>query len=77
MDDFYWSTYTPHSDNSETMQEYLDEFNDSLTIDHVDGTRAEGVCKDGNRYAIHASGNGDSFNHKVEFELIGRSNQDN
>jgi hypothetical protein len=75
MEPFYWETDESHWDNEETMSEYLEEFNtldnpQFLEITLVDGTYAEGKNKEGQRYAIHAYGNGDSFNHIVEFELI-------
>ncbi len=69
METIYWTTEEPHVDNMETMEYYLDEIN-MLDIIMVDGTYAEGVNLEGVKYAIHASGNGDSFNHKIEFEEI-------
>jgi hypothetical protein len=51
------------------MQEYLHEHCE-LDITLTDGTYAEGMDKQGNLWAIHASGNGDSFNHKIEFEAL-------
>ena len=65
----YWRTEEPHADNNETMGDYLENHN-MLDVDIVDGTYAEGVNCYGERFAIHASGNGDAFNHKVEYELL-------
>ena len=62
-----WTTDYAHNDNTVTMLEYLESINETLTITYVDGTYAEGVDDEGFRYEIHASGDGDSFNHKVAF----------
>lgn len=69
MKTYYWTTKEEHSDNTETMQNYLDEVN-MLDITHLDGTYAEGVNCKGEKYGLHASGNGDFRNHKIEFEKL-------
>jgi len=69
METYYWTTKEPHRDNTETMQAYLDDVN-MLDIKMVDGSYAEGVNSKGERYALHASGNGDSYNHKIEFQFL-------
>ena len=69
MKTIYWSTEDAHQTNSDTMHDYLDNIN-MLDVVYVDGTYAEGVNSTGEKYEIHASGNGDSFNHKIEFKLI-------
>lgn len=69
MQDYTWTTTYPHCDNSETMQEYLSEVN-MLDILEVNGSYAEGKNCKGDIYAIHAQGDGDSFNHRIKFELI-------
>ena len=69
MDAIYWTTEEPHHDNSETMQDYLDSGN-MLDITLVDGAYAEGTNCNGDRYEIHAGGNGDSYSHVVTFKLI-------
>ena len=69
MKTFYWNTPIAHHDNNQTMQEYLYDHCE-LEVKLVNGTYAEGEDEDGNLYSIQASGNGDSFNHKVEIELI-------
>jgi hypothetical protein len=51
------------------MQEWLYEYCE-LDITLTDGTYSERMDKQGNLWAIHASGNGDSFNHKIEFEAL-------
>ena len=69
MDTIHWATEESHADNNETMCDYLESIN-MLDITVVDGTYAEGRNASGELYEIHASGDGDSFNHKVEFKLI-------
>jgi hypothetical protein len=69
MDDIFWETDVPHSDNTETMRDYLDNIN-MLDIIMVDGAYAEGRNGTGKKFAISASGNGDFCHHKVEFGLI-------
>lgn len=70
METYYWKTENYHNDNNETMENYLENhIDEDIEILMVDGTYAE-IKKNGNKYEVHASGNGDSFNHKIEFELI-------
>ena len=68
METIYWKTEKPHSTNSETMADYLENEN-MLDILMVDGSYAEGKNCKGEIYEIHASGDGDFCNHKVEFKL--------
>ena len=69
---YYWNTEESHFDNNETMSDFLNaEMDDSYTVNFVDGTYAEITDNHGCRWAVHASGNGDSFNHKVQFDCIG------
>lgn len=71
MNTYYWTTDEYHSDNSITMLDYLNNHIDEESkVLMVDATYAEIVDKEGNKYAVHASGNGDSFNHKIEFEEL-------
>jgi hypothetical protein len=74
---YYWTTEEYHNDNSVTMSEYIEMQEDfthhqHLTIDYIDGTYAEGIDCKGNRWGVHASGNGDCFNHKIEFDLLNK-----
>jgi hypothetical protein len=66
MEPIYWSSEEHHADNSETMSEYLRDHN-MLDVDCVSGSYAEGTNAQGQRYEIHACGNGDFNNHKVYF----------
>ena len=70
METIYWRTEEPLNENSFVMSYFIDNINTELDIYLVDGTYAEGVDTEGNEYAIHASGDGDFNNHKIEFELL-------
>ena len=71
---YRWQTEEPHSDNIETMSDFLNiEISEEsgFNVVFVDGTYAEiQDIDDGNIYASHASGCGDFYNHKIDFELI-------
>ncbi len=68
---YYWSTNHDHFNNETTMSEFLDDhLSETCDIIYVDGTYAEILTEDGIVYGVHASGNGDSYNHKIEFEEI-------
>lgn len=71
-DTFYWSTTYDHPNNQTTMTEFLEYYlPEEYTVTYVDGTYAE-ITKEGTAetYGVHASGNGDFYNHKIEFEEI-------
>jgi len=71
-DPYYWTTEECHSDNNFTMQDYLNNhLSDEFEVTLEDGTYAEITSKStGAVWGVHASGNGDCFNHKVEFKNI-------
>ena len=69
METIYWTTEEPLSTNSFVMNDYLVNIN-MLDIIIVDGTYAEGVNAQGQKYEIHASGDGDFYSHKIEFKAI-------
>ena len=69
METIYWTTDEPLNDNSFVMTDYLENIN-MLNITLVDGTYAEGVNAQGQKFEIHASGNGDFNNHKIEFKAF-------
>lgn len=71
MDTFYFSSSVAHYDNNETMQVYLENhLPDVFNIIFEDGTYAEIQNRYTNQiFEVHASGNGDSFNHKIEFNF--------
>lgn len=71
MDDHTWSTEEAHADNSDTMSDFIDtEMDQTWQVITVDGTYAEVKTPDGTMFEVHASGNGDAFNHKVSFVLL-------
>lgn len=70
MDTYYWRTEEPHSDNTETMGNYLDEhLPDDATIVLQDESYAE-IRIGFQTFACRASGDGDFCWHKVQFELL-------
>lgn len=69
MESIFWKTDEPLLTNSEVMNEYLESTN-MLDITMVDGTYAEGVNCQGQKFEIHASGDGDEYHHRVDFKPI-------
>lgn len=69
METIYFTTEEALCDNINTMLHFLEHIN-TLDITFLDGTYAEGVNCRGEKYAIHASGNGDYCNHKIEFDFM-------
>ncbi len=72
--EFIWRTEHEHGDNMVTMYDFLENyleevFNDDVEILEHDGTYAE-ILYEGTKYGLHASGNGDFFNHKITIEKI-------
>lgn len=72
MKDFIWNTPHEHSNNTVTMNEYLEEhLPEEFECFFQDGAYAEIQHKEtGKIYAIHAGGDGDYFNHRIRFEFI-------
>jgi len=71
LDPCYWESENEHYDNNETMCEFIDVHLDRLgleLIDH-DGSYAK-VKKGGQEFRAQARGNGDCYNHVVEFEPL-------
>lgn len=65
---YYWQTEEWHYDNNETMYDFLSyELPKNIEVTHEDGSYAEVKLEDGRKFEVHASGNGDCYNHKVEF----------
>lgn len=67
---FYWTTQYYHPDNHFTMDDFLsNHLPEEATVHYVEGAYAEVEyeCRD---YALHAGGNGDSFNHVIRWELL-------
>ena len=72
MRNFNWETEQSHSNNTETMNDFLENHLESnFLILETDGSYAEIKCQStGTIYAVHASGNGDFNHHSVRFELL-------
>ena len=71
MNPYRWTTEEAHFNNTETMSDFINYGIDNVfgELLHVNETYAE-IDVDGVRYACHAAGDGDSFNHIVTFELL-------
>lgn len=75
METLYYSTEYYHHDNSFTMNDFLENkfierFNSDDKLIFQDGSYAEIQTISGDNFAVSASGNGDSYNHKIEFEKL-------
>ena len=75
METYYWFTLEPHSTNTETMLDFIENhllfaFKDDVEIFFNDGSYAEARTADGKVYSLNAGGNGDFCSHKVEFNRI-------
>ena len=69
MEDFIYTTGYYHPDNTVTMNDYLENhLPDNLTLIYQDGSYAE-ITNGNEIFEIHASGNGDSYNHRITFKL--------
>lgn len=67
----FWSTSYYHHDNSYTMSDYLDYIlPEGFKVIEQDGPMAIVEGFDGLRWRLDASGNGDSYNHKIEASLL-------
>lgn len=67
---FCWRTEHHHHDNNFTMGEFLENhLPEEFSVDYRDGTYAE-VSLGAIKYKLSAQGDGDSYNHKVQWELI-------
>lgn len=73
METYKWHTPEAHNNNTETMDDYLENhlIHEFWECIFQDGTYAEIQNKyTGAIWAVHASGDGDFCNHKVEFEFV-------
>ena len=72
METYKWNTIDPHSNNEETMNDYLENhLPDKFEVLFEDGTYAEIKNKNsGAIWGVRASGDVDFTHHKVEFEFI-------
>lgn len=72
MEDFRWSTDYTHTDNTTTMEEYLEQHLPSnFEVIYQADSYAEIIDKtSGTQWSVHAGGDGDSFNHRIRFEPL-------
>lgn len=73
IEDFTWNTAYEIPNNTDTMNEWLELYlpdDYELIEESIDQTYAEIIDGRGHKFAVHASGNGDFYHHKIEFELI-------
>jgi len=69
---FYWETTYYHPDNTFTLNDWLEnQMEDGYTVIHRDSSYCE-VTKEFTKecYSLMASGNGDSYSHKIEIEKL-------
>lgn len=70
METYYWKTEDYHHDNVITMMDYvLNHLPEEAEVVFDDGSYIE-IVLESKKYGVCATGNGDSYNHKVEFGLI-------
>jgi cupin superfamily acireductone dioxygenase involved in methionine salvage len=69
---YTWKTEEELSTNSFVMADFIEyHLHEDWDVTYHDGTYAEVRSPDGDFYELHASGNGDFYNHKVEFIKMG------
>lgn len=67
---YRWTTEDYHGDNIVTMGEFLsDHLPENVEVYLQDGTYAE-IRLDDVNYEVHAFGDGDPWNHKIEFFIL-------
>lgn len=68
MNPHRWSTEYEHPGNDFTMSEFLNEhLGEDNVIIMIDGSYAEIETPNGKIYEVHASGDGDFKNHRIDF----------
>ena len=77
MEDYRFSTTESMPTNSDTMAYFLNDnnhfysrFDDDAQITFEDGSYAEVENGNGEKYAVHAGGDGDFYNHRIKFEAL-------
>lgn len=75
MENFYWSTDYYLGTNTDNMCDFIDNhMADHCGVDfevvHDEGTYVEIQNDAGDLWGVHASGNGDSYNHIVIFKWL-------
>ena len=69
MDDYTWETENEHCNNTETMRDYLDNhLPEAFEVKLWEDTYSEIENRfTGERFEVHAAGNGDFTHHIVTF----------
>lgn len=80
METYYWSTDIYHFNNSQTLDDYIDfemgsHIGSGVSVDML-GRNDAILTINGIEYQVSARGNGDSFNHAVEFTLLQEKHYD-
>ena len=75
---FYWTTEYYHNDNTFTLNDYLEnQIEEQFHLMFEDENYCEILDLHGERYSLMASGDGDSFNHKIEIEKVAQVKNNN
>lgn len=68
---FYWETEEYHHDNAFTLNDWLEnQMEELLEIIRKNGSYCEVINGFGESYSLMASGNGDSYSHKIKIEKL-------
>jgi len=75
MEDFRFTTKEPLATNADTMDWFSNElfykvFDENAIFTEDEGSYAEVLDGKGQKWALHASNDGDFVNHKIKFEAL-------
>jgi len=75
MEDFRFTTKEPLATNADTMDWFSNEhfyevFDEDAVFSEDDGSYAEVLDGKGQKWALHASGDGDFVSHRIRFEAL-------
>lgn len=75
MEDFRFTTKEPLATNADTMDWFTNEhfyevFDEDAIFIEDDGSYAEVLDGKGQKWALHASGDGDFVTHRIRFEAL-------
>ena len=75
MEDYLFSTKEPLATNSDTMscfsnEHFYEVFDEDAIFIEDEGSYAEVIDGKGQKWALHAGGDGDFTNHRIRFEKI-------
>ena len=67
----YWETDYYHPDNTFTLNDWLEnQMEESVVVTYQSGSYCEVTDAFEESYSLSASGNGDSYSHKIEIEKL-------